>query len=393
MDKVRFGIIGVGNIGHAHASCIAKGGIRGAVLGALCDIDEKKREKLVSEFPGVKVFEKVEDLINSGLVDAVIVATPHYFHPVYGIAALEKGIHLLSEKPAGVNVSEVLKLNETATSSNAKFGIMFNQRTDPLFRKAKEIIEAGGIGEPKRLVWIVTNWYRTQSYYDSGSWRATWNGEGGGVLINQAPHNIDLWQWLFGMPAKVTAFCHEGMYHNIAVEDDATIYAEYENGASAVFITTTGEAPGTNRLEISGDRGRLVLEKNELRYTKLAAAERDFCFAEKSSAAIPGTEEFVYKFDNVRDGHELILEDFVSAVLENKPMIAPGIEGINELSITNAAFLSSWTGRTVSLPLSEEDMAEFDGLLEKKKAEEEFIAGATGAGGKETYIKRWSVNW
>ena len=397
MKNIRVGIIGVGNIGYAHLSCIAKGGIRGMTLGALCDIAPAKRERLASEFPGIRIFEDGDELISSGLVDAVIVATPHYFHPHFVKYALERGVHVLSEKPAGVNVSEVIKANGAAAESKALYGIMFNQRTDPLFRKAKEIIDGGGIGEPKRLVWIVTNWYRTQSYYDSGSWRATWNGEGGGVLINQAPHNIDIWQWLFGMPAKVTAFCHEGLYHDIGVEDDATIYAEYENGASAVFITTTGEAPGTNRLEISGDKGKLVLEKNELRYTKLGIPEREFCFTEKTSSGIPPTEEFVCKFDQTRDGHELILENFASAVLENASMIAPGTDGINELSITNAAFLSSWTGKTVELPLSAEDIAGFDRLLEEKRTEEKARGPENRKGGKATgkseYIKRWSVKW
>ncbi|MBO4261225.1 MAG: Gfo/Idh/MocA family oxidoreductase [Clostridia bacterium] len=394
MKSIRVGIIGVGNIGYAHCSCIKNAKIKGMTLGALCDVDGEKRRRLAAEFPDIKVFENGDELIKSGLVDAVIVATPHYFHPHYVISALKNGVHVLSEKPAGVNVSEVLKMNEAASKSDRIFGIMFNQRTDPLFQKAKEIISDGGIGAPKRLVWIVTNWYRTQSYYDSGSWRATWNGEGGGVLINQAPHNIDLWQWLFGMPSKVTAFCREGLYHNIGVEDDATIYAEYDNGASAVFITTTGEAPGTNRLEISGDRGRIILEKNELRYTKLDVPEREFCFAEKGAAATPAANEFLYKFDNPRDGHELILEDFASAVINGTPLIAPGVEGINELSITNAAFLSSWTGKPVTLPLSQEAMTCFDSLLEEKKATEKSFKNSPDFDtAKPGYIKRWSVSW
>ncbi len=394
MKSIRVGIIGVGNIGFAHCSCIKNGRIKGMTLAALCDIDGEKRRKLANDFPEIKIFEDGDELIRSGLADAVIVATPHYFHPHYVISALENGVHVLTEKPAGVNVSEVVKMNGAASKSGCVFGIMFNQRTDPLFQKAKEIISEGGIGIPKRLVWIVTNWYRTQSYYDSGSWRATWNGEGGGVLINQAPHNIDIWQWLFGMPSKVTAFCREGLYHNIGVEDDATIYAEYDNGASAVFITTTGEAPGTNRLEISGDRGRLILEKNELRYTKLQVPEREFCFTEKGAASTPAANEFVYKSDNPRDGHELILEDFASAVLSGTPLIAPGVEGIKELSITNAAFLSSWTGKQIALPLSEENMAEFDRLLnEKKAAETERKNAPASETEKYTYIKRWSVSW
>ena len=405
MKTLRVGIIGVGNIGTAHCGCIAGGRIKGMTLAALCDIDGEKREILAGKYH-VPVFEDGDELIKSGLVDAVIVATPHRFHPHYCETALLNGIHVISEKPAGVNVSEVRRLNEVAEKSRAKFGIMFNQRTDGLFRKAKEIIEAGGIGEPKRLVWIVTNWYRTQNYYDSGSWRATWNGEGGGVLLNQAPHNIDLWQWLFGMPLRVRAFCGEGKYHRIAVEDDATIYAEYENGATAVFVTTTGEAPGTNRLEISGDRGKIVLEKSTLTYTSLMTPEREFCFTCDKGAALPPMTEASYIIPPGRDGHELILENFAAAVLENEPMTAPGTDGIRELSISNAAFLSSWTDSWVNLPMSESDCTEFDRILEEKRALEKAAEEAGNRGkaaedrdvqgkgtGKERYISRWNVKW
>ncbi|MBO7398982.1 MAG: Gfo/Idh/MocA family oxidoreductase [Clostridia bacterium] len=405
MKTLRVGIIGVGNIGTAHCGCIANGRIKGMTLAALCDIDPEKRRILAGKYP-VPFFEDGDELIKSGLVDAIIVATPHRFHPHYCETALKNGIHALSEKPAGVNVSEVKLLNKVAEASGAKFGIMFNQRTDGLFRKAKEIIEAGGIGEPKRLVWIVTNWYRTQSYYNSGSWRATWNGEGGGVLLNQAPHNIDLWQWLFGIPSRIRAFCGEGKYHRIAVEDEATIYAEYANGATAVFITTTGEAPGTNRLEISGDRGKIVLEKSTLTYTSLMTPEREFCFTCEKGAALPPMTETSYIIPQGRDGHELILENFAAAVLEDAPLIAPGTEGIRELSISNAAFLSSWTDSWVNLPLSDEDCAGFDRILEEKrkaeKAVEEAAGGEKTAGnkgeagkstGKERYISRWNVKW
>lgn len=203
-------------------------------------------------------------MLDSGLIDAALIAVPHYEHPTYAVKCFQRGIHVLTEKPAGVYARQVREMNEAAEKAGVKFEIMFNQRIDPIYKKAHDLVQSGALGQPKRLVWIVTNWYRTQAYYDSGSWRATWKGEGGGVLLNQAPHNLDLWQWIFGMPQKIRAFCSVGKYHQIGVEDDVTIYGEYENGATAVFISTTGEAPGTNRLEISGDLGKLVLEEGKL---------------------------------------------------------------------------------------------------------------------------------
>ncbi|MBQ8611717.1 MAG: Gfo/Idh/MocA family oxidoreductase, partial [Oscillospiraceae bacterium] len=278
MKPVRIGIIGIGNMGSAHVQSIGEGHIKGLYLSAVADIDPTRLAWVKGRFPAVQCFDTAQALLDSGTVDAIIIATPHWLHPEIAIQAMERGLHVLTEKPAGVAVSQVQRMIEVHKRTGKVFGIMFNQRTNPLFAKARQMVQSGELGHPKRLVWIITNWYRNQGYYDSGAWRASWRGEGGGVLLNQAPHNLDLWQWIFGMPKRVCAFCTEGKYHNIEVEDDATIYAEYENGAVATFITTTGEYPGTNRLEISGDRGKLVLEEGVLKHWKLDGSEREFCF-------------------------------------------------------------------------------------------------------------------
>ncbi len=237
----------------------------------------KKTENACGKKGCPHCFTNAGEMLDSGLVDAVLIALPHYDHPVYAQKnVFERKIHVLTEKPSGVFARQVREMNEAADRSGVKFGIMFNQRTNPIYIKAREIVKSGLLGEPKRLVWIITNWYRTQAYYDSGTWRASWNGEGGGVLLNQAPHNLDLWQWIFGMPKRVRAFCSVGKYHNINVEDDVTIYGEYDNGATATFITTTGEAPGTNRLEISGDCGKIIIEDGRLKWWRLSVPERAF---------------------------------------------------------------------------------------------------------------------
>lgn len=390
--ELRVGIVGIGNIGRVHAECILAGKIPGMTLSALCDTDAEKRKLIKDAYPGIPVYAEHEKMFASGDTDCVIIATPHRFHPGIAADAFRAGLHVLTEKPAGVDCGSVRKMIRAAEESGKAFGIDFNQRTDPLFLKAREIVGSGQLGVPKRLVWIITNWYRSQAYYDSGDWRATWDGEGGGVLLNQAPHNLDLWQWIFGMPSKIRAFCHEGKYHDIPVEDDATIYAEYGNGASAVFITTTGEYPGTNRLEISGDRGKIVIEHGKLHLYLLSEPEREYCFS-AAGRPLPDVTETVYECGQGVPGHELILRNFADHVLHGEPLIAPGCEGLNELMISNAAYLSSWTDDWVTFP---PDNARFLEFLEKAvsdSADRQKKSGHASGNGAGGYLDRWKVQW
>ena len=394
MDKVRIGIVGIGNMGSAHANNIAAGKVEGLTLTAVCDISEDRLAWAEEALPQAARYSDYRQLIASGLVDAVLVATPHRMHPVVAMAAMEAGLHVLTEKPAGVAASDVRRMNALAERSNVVFGIMYNQRTNPIFRKMREIVRSGQLGELKRSVWIVTNWYRTQAYYNSGSWRASWNGEGGGVLLNQCPHNLDIWQWIVGMPKSIRAFCAYGKYHDIDVEDDVTIYAEYEGGATGVFITTTGEYPGTNRLEISGDRGKLVAENGKLTYWKLAEAEREVCrTAEKGFVQIP-MEEIDIPITEKETAHLGILQNFTNAILKGEELIAPGVEGINALSIINASHLSDWTDGWADLPVDDEL---FDTLLAEHCDEERMEQRRAAETKKETlkgeYSERWSVRW
>lgn len=388
MSELRFGIIGIGNMGHTHAKNIFEGKISNLKLTAVCDIDEAKLEKAKEEFPGVKTFNNYKDLITSGEVDAVSIATPHYFHHEMAIYAFENNLHVLTEKPAGVRTSDVMLMNEAAEKSGKVFGIMWNQRTNQLFQKAKEIMDNGVLGTPKRLIWINTNWYRTQSYYNSATWRATWVGEGGGVLLNQSPHNMDIMQWIFGMPDAVYATCSNGLWHNIEVEDDATIICYYKNGATASFITSTGEFPGTNRLEVSGSKGKMVLEKGTLTLTLTEGDEREFCFAcPEGFPSFPTTEEVITQTER-ESGHIGILQNFTNAVLFGEELLAPGKEGINEITISNAAYLSSWTGEKVTLPLDTERFNSIlDKLIENSKLRE--VKGKKAPG----QTSRWQVNW
>lgn len=361
MEKIRLGILGMGNMGNGHFHNVIEGKCPSVEVTAVCDTDAEKLVDVTEKYPAVKAFANPETFLDSGLLDAVLIAIPHYDHPTFAIKCFHRGLHVLTEKPAGVYTRQVREMNEAAEASGVKFGIMFNQRTNPMYAKAREIVQSGELGELKRMVWIITNWYRSQAYYDSGTWRATWKGEGGGVLLNQAPHNLDLWQWIFGMPKRVRAFCEFGKYHHIDVEDDVTIFGQYENGATATFITTTGDACGTNRLEITGDKGKIVIEQGKLKWWKLTVPEREFCFTTKEGFAAPACEYEEFS-QTEPEGHPQVLEDFAQSILNGTKMIAEGKEGINSLAISNAAYLSTWTEDWVEIP---SDEALFEKYLNK----------------------------
>ena len=354
MDKVRIGIIGVGNMGTGHAKNIFAGKVPDMVLGAVADIKEERRAWAKENLPGVEVFDDATKMMESGLIDAVIVAVPHYDHPRLVREALEKGLHAMCEKPAGVYTKAVRELNEFARTQDKIYAIMFNQRTNCVYRKMKEIVDSGEMGRIRRVNWLITDWYRSQSYYDSGAWRATWDGEGGGVLLNQCPHNLDLWQWICGMPNKVRAFCHNGKWHNIEVEDDVTAYVEYPNGATGVFVTTTSDAPGTNRLEVDLDGGQLICDGNKLWMYKLDTPIPEFHKTYKGGFGSPKGEMVEVETDGLNPQHVGVLEAFARKILGKGELIAGGEEGINGLTISNAMHLSSWLDRTVELPLDED---------------------------------------
>lgn len=383
-------MVGFGNMGSAHAACIFSGAISGMTLAALCDIDPQKRARCAQVYPGIPCFLTVEELIASGTVDAVLIAVPHPSHAELGVRVLESGLHLLVEKPIDVSVTKAVRLAEAAKKSGKVFAVMLNQRTNPLFRKAREIVQSGQLGEIKRSVWIITNWYRTQHYYDSGSWRATWAGEGGGVLLNQAPHNLDLWQWIVGMPVSVMAVCDVARYHHIEVEDEATLFTRYANGATGLFITSTGEYPGTNRLEISGEQGKLVLENGALKWWKLRENEKDVRFHSIENFARIDVDCETFIPDEPETAHAGILQNFTNAILYGEKLISPGEDGIRELTLSNAAYLSQWTGNApVELPI---DSARFDALL-AERAGEKAAKHTSGSEVSTSYSERWRVNW
>lgn len=355
MGKVRIGIIGIGNMGSSHAENLAAGKVPGAELTAVCDLRPERLEwarKVLGE--NVQRFASPDELFQAKVIDAVMICTPHYSHPPLAIQAFDNDLHVLIEKPAGVYTKQVREMNEAAARSSKCFCIMYNQRTNPLYQKVKELIEAGELGEIRRTNWIITSWYRPQSYYNSGGWRATWSGEGGGVLLNQDPHQLDLWQWICEMPVRVRAFMGFGKMHDIEVEDDVTAYVEYKNGATGVFVTSTSDAPGTNRLEITGDRGKIVIEDDRITFHRLRISERQFNREYKGGFGQPECWVCEVPVSGHQTGHVGIMNNWVDAITNGAPLLAPGQEGILGLTISNAMHLSAWTDDWVELPIDED---------------------------------------
>lgn len=362
--KVRTGVIGLGIMGAAHARKILAGSIPELQLAAVCDADSERIANWERE-TGIPGYTALDDLLQSG-IEAVVIATPHFSHVEVGIKTLDAGLHALVEKPIAVETLEAQRLIDAHRNPRQVFAAMFNQRADPLYAELKRILASGEMGSVHRISWTVTDWFRTQAYYDMGGWRATWRGEGGGVLINQCPHQLDLYQWLFGQPTEVRAVCQFGRFHEIEVEDSVTALLTHADGAIGTFCTTTGEAPGTNRLEIAADGGKIVAEDGKLTITRNTLASSDFIRTASEPFAKPASETTRFEPVSNGDQHLHILRNFGAACARGEPLIAPASEGIRSLELANAMILSSVQNATVSLPI---DRAAYSRWLEQKISE------------------------
>lgn len=350
-DKVKIAVIGIGGMGGNHLGSIKE--LENCELVAVCDIDKEIADKKAKEFD-VEAYYSHEDLLKAKVADCVIIATPHYSHTPIAIDAMDAGVHVLSEKPIGVHKLDIEKMI-AAHERNPEliFAAMFNQRTIEAHKKLKKLIDLGEFGEIKRINWTVTSWFRTQCYYNGGGWRATWEGEGGGVLMNQCPHQLDLFQWFFGMPKTIKAFCSIAKYHNVEVEDDVTAFMEYEDGKTAVFITSTGEAPGTERLEIACERGKVVLENHKIIFHRTEELVSKFSATTDESFGMPTVWDVDIPINEDKGGsqHQKVIEAYVNAIAKGTELIAKAEEGIKSIELANAMIYSSMKNETVTLPL------------------------------------------
>lgn len=356
MGQIKLGIIGLGNMGTGHAGNVTGGKCPDITLTAVADINPDRIEWGKNNLPGeITYFDDAIKMLDSGLIDACIISVPHYDHPKYAMECMKRGINVMVEKPAGVYTKQVREMNEEADRHpEVVFGMMFNQRTNCIYRKLHEFINSGEYGEIRRVNWIITNWYRPQAYYDSGNWRATWAGEGGGVLLNQSPHQLDMWQWLCGMPKKVSAHLRYGQWHDVEVEDDATVYMEYENGATGVFVTTTGDAHGTNRLEIQMDRAKFVVENDKLIVDEYEMTEQEFSKTNTQPFATVKGKVYEAETDGENPQHIGVLNAWADAILRGGKLVADGREGINGLTLSNAIHLSDFLGKEIEIPFDED---------------------------------------
>jgi len=359
-QKIRLGIIGIGNMGTGHANNIRDGHCPEVELVAIADCNPKRLAWAKEQYSdGITYFDDAIEMLDSGMIDSCLVAVPHYDHPKYAIECMKRGIHVMVEKPAGVYTLQVREMNEEADRHpEVVFGLMFNQRTNCLYRKMRELVQSGKYGQIRRTNWLITNWYRPQAYYDSGDWRATWSGEGGGVLLNQCPHQLDLWQWICGMPVKVRSFMKFGQWHDIEVEDDVTTYVEYENGATGVFITTTGDAKGTNRFEIQMDGAKLVAENDTLTVLEFETPEPEFTKTNKIPFGNLKAHQIDPELDGCNEQHKGVVNAWASAILHGTELVADGREGINGLTLSNAMHLSAFIDKEVTLPMDEQQFYE-----------------------------------
>ena len=354
-SSIRLGVIGIGNMGSEHCRLITGGKCPETVLTAVADLRPERREWARRTLPeNTAVFGDGWELIASSSCDAVLIAVPHFQHEPLTVAALEGGLHVLCEKPAAVQADRAERMIRTAERTGKTLTFMFNQRTNCVYRAMKQLLESGEMGRIKRVNWIITDWYRTQRYYDSGSWRATWAGEGGGVLLNQCPHQLDLLIWLCGLPCAVTARCAEGKWHHIEVEDDVTACLEFPDGATGVFVASTGDLPGTNRLEIDCECGKIVCEDGQAAVWRLGVNEREVCFESDNPWYRREAERSLLKTDGENSQHAGVINAFAAHLLRGTPLVAEAEDGLRALELSNAIHLSGWTGERVAIPASRE---------------------------------------
>ena len=381
--ELRLGILGIGAMGTSHLEMLTGGDpIPRLKVTAVAERDPKKLDRAVNKTArhAVRGFDDPQALIDSGEVDAILIATPHYDHPPLAMAGFEAGLHVLSEKPAGVYTKQVRQMNAAAEKAAREqglvFGIMFNQRTRKSHQQMRRLVQSGELGEIKRTMYVLTDWFRTQYYYDTAGWKGTWKGEGGAVLLNQSPHNLDLFQWICGMPTRVRAFCKMGRHHHIETEDEVTAYVEYANGATGLFVTSTGEAPGTQFMEIAADRGKVLMESTRsdggITFWRTPVPVRRFSDETEATFAKPE----VWRTEVPGGGgpeHRGILVNFTQAILDGKELLAPGTDGLNGVMLANAMLLSAWTDEWVDLPFDDAADERYADMLRDKAESSTFV--------------------
>ena len=354
MDKVRFGIVGTGGMGSGHANTMQR--IEECQFTAACDIDTDVVKGIGDKY-GVETFTDYKELIDSGLVDAVIVATPHYFHPIVGMYAMEKGLAVISEKPMAVTVKSADEMIKTAKETGVPFTIMYQSRASGGNQAARKIIQEGELGDLYRTC-LIDSGFRSQAYYNSAPWRGTWKEEGGGILINQGPHALDMFTWLGGVPSRVTART-ANRRHEMDCEDEASAMLEYPNGAIGFLHVSTSESPGTSLMEFCGEEGKLVIRGSRPELYKLEMPLQEYNDTTENMWGSPKSEKVDIEVEDRESGHIAIIRNLARHILQGEPLIVPGEEGVNSMELINAVILSGQKGgKPVDIPVDREEYEE-----------------------------------
>jgi predicted dehydrogenase len=375
--KISIGLVGLGNIGATHAKILKE--MNNVHIAGVCDLVQEKADTYAKEL-NTQSYYNYKDLLEHSGLDAIIIAVPHYDHPTVALDAFARGVHVMCEKPIAVHLKDAQRMIDAYEDArklhpDLEFAIMFQERTLPFYRKVKSIVESGQLGKLTRATWIHTAWFRSQAYYNSGDWRATWAGEGGGILTNQCPHTLDMYQWLFGVPANITGHAHIGKYHDIEVEDEVTAYFEHNNGMIGHLIVTTAELPGTNRMEIIGENGKLVLEDGKLVLHKNPISMLQYSNETDQRFSKMEVERVEIDVDvNAASGHKVVTNKFVERLLNGTgELIAHGVEGVGALTLANGIMLSSFQRQTVEVPI---DADAFEAKLKELIAGSRFVKKA-----------------
>ncbi|HEX6044652.1 MAG TPA: DegT/DnrJ/EryC1/StrS family aminotransferase [Pyrinomonadaceae bacterium] len=360
--RIRFGVIGLGTMGQEHARVIRANPL--LALAAGTDAQPSTGRKVAADL-GAKWFDSAEDMVRSGEVDAVVIATPHWQHADIAVSALRAGLHVLCEKPLSVTVAQSDEVLQAAEQSRGMFVVVHQKRFEPAYLYVKQLLDSGELGQLYRASMIESAW-RSEAYYQSSPWRGTWRGEGGGVLLNQAPHILDRYAWLCGMPETVTARCDTTL-HDIEVEDTASAILHHANGAHGYIHISTIEAPAISRMVLCCDRGRITVENGKVQVTKLRDSIRERTANDTQLMGALQSETRSINLPTDGDVLGVFYDDFVAAVHGTGSLTCPGYEGRNAVELANAMLLSSARGTSVTLPLDRQQYSEF---IEKKLAQE-----------------------
>ena len=360
VDSLRYVVIGVAaSIFPSHRRAQLAEGIN---VVAACDNRAEPGKQRAAEI-GCAFYEDYRAMLAETKPDVAIIVTPHPLHPSIAIDCLRAGCHVLVEKPMAIDVASADRMVAEADTCGRTLAINFQHRLRPAVEKARQLVVEGAIGALVRTL-SIEPWFRTAYYYRTADWRAKWTSEGGGVLLNQAPHTLDILCHLAGLPRKVWGWTRT-RYHSIQVEDTAQAMFEYPNGAPGYLTVSTVEVGVAPHLQIIGEKGAIELVGNQLTIYRSTPSSREYMLTSAEMFGKPETSSETLEIPDTSGAHLAVYRDFKAALRDGRQPRCNGREGIMSLELANAITLSSYADRAVTLPL---DRAAYSELLSDLQA-------------------------